>query len=142
MLLNVVNNGFEIFDYITKNFIIILSFSYIISKIFSKALIRNLIGIPSDSWEIISWFSVDVAFITLGICVAKINICALPSEIKVVWFFGLVLIIFLSTIFYGFFIKRKNIIKTAPIKDLRLFFNITFSYFISFGGLLLSYNYY
>ncbi len=125
-----------------QNFIIIAPLVYLVFKFCIKTFIRNLIEITNDYWEIFSWYSIDVAFITIAYCISKVLISPNPISFVffILWFLCLILVTFSLGILYGSFIKRRKRTEKTPLSDRRLFFNITFSYFLSFGSLVLSYN--
>ena len=129
----------NILSTLDEYFILIISFSYLLTKIVFRTMIKYLIGSKPDIWDTLAWFSVDIAFINLAICIGRAETSEYNIKIKIIWYLILGGVICLLILMYGFFLKRKkNDIK--PINDIKLFINITSSYFISFLTLIISYR--
>ena len=111
-----------------KSFVVIISLFYIAAKLFIRHLIHNLINHKYDGWAVIAWSWVDISVLTLSLCLSS-NV---PGKLQLsqngvaLWYIGLGICIFLSILFYGFFIKRKNETKgKPPYKDIRMGFYLS-----------------
>lgn len=123
-----------IIKFLASNFAVLSGMVYILLKIFVKIGIHRLAKTtsPIDNWSMYIWTNVD-----LGILAASISITMhYPEKVNynyqqsVVWYLFVTFSIIISTIFYGLFLKRRQILNgISPLKNMQLFGNMFFCTF-------------
>src|ERR1051325_6189635 len=115
-----------------KLFVVVISLFYIAIKILIRHLIHRLIGHNYDKWAVFAWSWVDIAVLTLSLCI-NTNVTKrlqLTDNEIALWYITLAVCIFLSALCYGFFIRRKNETSgVPPLKDLKTAFFLTMTIF-------------
>ena len=125
---------------ISQNMILYFSFGYILIKIITRSLVRNLIGAVVDVWDIIAWFSMDIAFVNVALMFTK-GISGSDDIIIYAYILFTFFMTLLILLLYGFFTRRRlNVIGSKPTNDFRLALHISMSYFLGFLNLELIYN--
>jgi hypothetical protein len=124
-------------------FVVWISLFYVIAKLIIRHMIHQLIGHSDDTWIIIAWTFVDISVLTLSLCLG----CDVPLRYNLnpnaskLWYATLGLCIFMSALFYGSFVKRRNNMgKIGPFRDVRLFFYLSFTWLFGFAFFLPSLN--
>jgi hypothetical protein len=120
-----------------------ISLFYLIAKLTIRLIVHRLVRQPYDKWGTFAWFSVDVAVLTLALCISsrvteRLNF---TYEEAAWWYLLLGFSIMISSLCYGDFLRqKKKLKKTFPLKNWRLATCLTVDWFFGLAFFLPTIN--
>ena len=134
----------SVVDSVTGNlFAASISLFYLIAKLTIRLIVHRLVKQPYDKWGTFAWFSVDIAVLTLALCISShvTERLQFTYEQTVWWYLLLGFSIVIAALAYAQFIQhRKKVKKVFPLRSLRLATCLTIDWFFGLAFFLPTIN--